>query len=124
MDSPWEVVPVSGLRATKPPSSAGIKTAVNCMARPPEEGSLYRWSMRVGMAKSSRLPPLLRQPVHCRSGGSRELFADAGQAAGTQSIPSFLRLYRRARKVVPRAAALVLFEDWYRGVAGKGGDGS
>src|SRR3546814_7243668 len=70
------------------------------MARPPEEGSLYRWSMRVGMAKSSRLPPLLRQPVHCRSGGSRELFADAGQAAGTQSIPSFLSLYRRARKVM------------------------
>src|SRR3546814_9963105 len=102
MDSRCEVVSGAGFRATKPPSSAGIKTAVICMARPPEEGSLYRWSMRVGMAKSSRLPPLLRQPVHCRSGGSRELFADAGQAAGTQTIPSFLSLYRRARKVMPK----------------------
>jgi hypothetical protein len=31
--SPWVVEPVSGLRATKPPSSAGISTAVKSMSK-------------------------------------------------------------------------------------------
>src|SRR3546814_16583322 len=107
MDSPWEVVPVSGLRATKPPSSAGIKPAVNCMARPPEEGSLYRRSMRVGMATRSRLPPPLHKPVPCRIRGRGELIAEAGQAPGTQPIPSYLSWYGDRKSVVKGTRATI-----------------